>query len=634
MRKCFALLPALLSSLLVLGQKVDKADLLMTTCDLDPDASAYILLKTGETDFNLAGSGFLETRYHFQVKILKDKGVQWANVVIPYYSYERYDEVDDISGETYNLDAGGNIVSSRLEKSGIFSKPLDKYYSEVVFTLPDVKKGSVIEFSYTKISRNFTNIEAWNFQDEIPTRYSQFYLAVPSYFDFTYTVHQTIPVEVKDVNDEARAAKTFTMRNVPGLEDEPYMSARRDYLQRIDFQIAAIRYPGQAEKTFRTSWDKLNEEMLDNDAFGAQLHKNIPHADSLDVQLRALTDSTARMAAVLGYVRRSMTWTHVYAWHSQSVRDAWDKGSGSMGDINLILVDLLREAGLKAYPLLVSTRSHGMVNTADPMLSQFNAVMAYVRVQGHTYILNAADRYTPYRFIPYEVRSSKGFVVDSRASGWVTLVDNETGFKNTVVINGVLDERGHLRATAAVLSYDYSKIARRRRLDDGLDYYKQNFFIRPYNGLSVDSLQVSGQDDDTLPLQQDLHFFMSLQHSGEYWFFTPNLFTGLEKNPFVGERRFSDVDFGYTQSYTVVGSIDIPDGFKLETLPRNIRMITQDTSIVLERVMQADDGRLNYRISVDFKRPVYFAGEYDTFREFYKRLFTTLNEQVILRKKA
>ena len=50
--------------------------------------------------------------------------------------------------------------------------------------------------------------------------------------------------------------------------------------------------------------------------------------------------------------------------------------------------------------------------------------------------------------------------------------------------------------------------------------------------------------------------------------------------------------------------------------------------------MQSGDGQLRYRISVDFKRPVYFADEYDTFKEFYKRLFATLNEQVILRKKS
>lgn len=640
MKKLAALLVALAPLLPVFAQKdppaygeVSKEDLAMTTCDLDPEADAFILVKTGETDFNLTGQGYLETEFRFRIKVLKDRGVERANVVIPYYAESNLQDIEHVSGATYNLDDAGNIVTSKLEKSGIYSKPLNSKFSEIAFTLPDVKKGSIIEYKFTKVSRNFTNIDPWAFQDEIPTRFSRYSLAVPAYFDFTYTIHKRLPVDIAD-DDGLRPAKTFTMRDIPSLKDEPFMSARQDYLQHIDFQISAIQYPGQTARVFRSTWDKLDEEMVQSEVLGAQLHRNIPHTDSLQTALKGLKDSTARMKAVFDYVRRSMDWDHVHAFHSQSVRDAWEKRRGSSGDINLILVNLLRDAGLRAYPLLVSTRSHGAVNLAYPLLAQFNEVMAYVKADGRTYVLNAAERYTPYTLIPYDVRSSEGFVVDAKVSGWVSLVDNQSSFRNTVVLNGDVDARGHLRADVSVLSYDYSKINRRRRLDEGLDRLKETYFVKPYNNLSVDSLHVSDQDNDSLPLEQDMKCFIALQHSGDYWFFTPNLFLGLEKNPFVQERRFSDVDFGYAQSYMIVGTVNIPDGFQLETLPKNIRMITQDTSIILERVMQSGDGQLRYRIAVDFKRPVYFADEYDTFKEFYKRLFATLNEQVILRKKS
>jgi len=37
---------------------------------------------------------------------------------------------------------------------------------------------------------------------------------------------------------------------------------------------------------------------------------------------------------------------------------------------------------------------------------------------------------------------------------------------------------------------------------------------------------------------------------------------------------------------------------------------------------------------VEFKRPVYYTTEYDDFREFYKKLYATLNEQIVIRKKS
>ena len=78
----------------------------------------------------------------------------------------------------------------------------------------------------------------------------------------------------------------------------------------------------------------------------------------------------------------------------------------------------------------------------------------------------------------------------------------------------------------------------------------------------------------------------------------------------------------------------IPDDYQLETLPKNMRLLLPDTSIVLERMMQAEDGRLSFRITLDFKRPVYSVDEYPAVKEFYKRLFAALDEQVVLHKKS
>ena len=60
-----------------------------------------------------------------------------------------------------------------------------------------------------------------------------------------------------------------------------------------------------------------------------------------------------------------------------------------------------------------------------------------------------------------------------------------------------------------------------------------------------------------------------------------NLFQGLEKNPFIADEGLTDIDFGYKQIlYPVVGKIYIPDGYQFDELPKNIRMIMPDTSIV------------------------------------------------------
>jgi hypothetical protein len=63
-------------------------------------------------------------------------------------------------------------------------------------------------------------------------------------------------------------------------------------------------------------------------------------------------------------------------------------------------------------------------------------------------------------------------------------------------------------------------------------------------------------------------------------------------------------------------------------------MITPDTSIVMQRILQAETNAIDFRITLDFTRSVYAASDYGFFHEFYKQLFNKLNEQIVIKKKT
>lgn len=122
--------------------------------------------------------------------------------------------------------------------------------------------------------------------------------------------------------------------------------------------------------------------------------------------------------------------------------------------------------------------------------------------------------------------------------------------------------------------------------------------------------------------------------SGDYFFYSPNFLLELEKNDFISDQRFTDVEFGFTQYYTTVATIRFPQNMELEELPKNIKMIMPDTSIVLQRFMQKNENSVSMRITLEIKRPTYYADEYPDFKEFYSMLFDKLNEQIVFKKKA
>lgn len=628
--------------------KIDKADLLLKECEFDKDAVAYKLIDYGDVRYVSGRDVFkIETKTRVRIKILKDKGLDYANIKIKFYSKLNYENITDISAVTYNLDNSGNVITTKLDKSSIFKKPVDNKISEVAFTMPDVKVGSVIEYKFTDDKESYTQLDDWYFQDDIPTRISMYRILVPSIFKFVNQVMAYQNVEqLKDdvpesmfIPDNARmlsynsVERTYIVRNVRALKEEPYMSAAKDYLQRVVFQLSQIDYGNGDIVNVRSSWPKLTEELLQDEDFGLQLKKNIPHTGALDDSLKLIKNDFKKMVYIYNYVQRNMNWNGAESiYSSDGIKSAWDKKSGSNSEINFILIDLLRDARLTAYPLLVSSRDNGAVNTFYPFLRQFNNTMACVIIGDKTYTLNAADKYNPAYLIPYDVINNDAFIVDTEKGEWINLGDDKDIYQNIVSIFSEITPEGLMKGEATVYSSGYSKNPRVKKWKEDKNSFN-NYFSKAFTGLKIDTLEVHNEDVDTLPLEQKVQFTLPVNQSGEYEYFPLNLFQGLEKNPFIADDRTTDIDFGYKQAYKIIGKIYIPDGYEFEELPKNIKMIMPDTSIVLQRMMQADSNSIDLKITVDFLRPFYAANAYPEFKEFYKKLFATLNEEVVIKKK-
>jgi Domain of Unknown Function with PDB structure (DUF3857)/Transglutaminase-like superfamily len=616
--------------------KVDKSEILMKECEFDKHAEAMILFDIGESVCKINyNSLFAETEHHTRIKILTDKGLERANIHIRYRSAGNLKPITHISAQTYNLDAAGNISIAKVEKALIYDKKINKRYSEIIFTFPEVKAGSVIEYKYTDEA---SLLGDWYFQRTIPVKLSRYITDFSPEIEINSTPYCVLPLDIKKDEKGNSMVNVYTMKDVPALRDEAYISAENDYLQRLETRIIAFDFPGQPRKSMVEPWPKVIKELMDDEDFGMQLKKNIPRTSDLDEMLKKISSPYDKMTTIHNYVRKNMQWNgYDNIWALDGVKSAWKDKKGTSGEINLILVNLLKDAGLNAHPVLVSTRENGRINTTIADYHQFDKVMAYVKIDDNTYTLDATEKYTPSKLIPLDVAASEGLViekVDTYEWGWQVLWNPKYEFRNTVVIQAEIDKDGQMKGDAVVSSADYSRVSRMPGLKEGKDKFTEKYFTSKNQGTKVDSLELENEDVDSLPLIQKIHFTQTISSSGDYKYFSANLFSGLEKNPFVADNRFSDIFFGANQRYNIIGSFTIPEGYTFDELPKNLRMIMPDTGIVFTRLLGANDNILSVRITLEFKKPVYSIDEYPEFKEFYKKLYGLLNEQFVIRKKA
>jgi len=618
---------------------ISPADLKMTECDFDKNAEAVVLFDVGEVKcIEYPYTVYTKINRHVRIKILKDKGLDEANITIPYYSYGKTESVSDLVAQTYNVDASGQLEVIKVDKKSFYDKKLNKKISQKIFTFPAVKRGSIIEYSYEVESSVEGGLKNWYFQRSIPVRLSRYTINFPDDIEVNSVPVCTLPVSREPLKrkDNHIYGYTFTMKNVPALRDEPFITCEDDYMQKVQSEIVALNTPLKRISLTR-SWVSIIRNLLDDEDFGQQLSKNIPRTDSLDQMLKKIDSPYQKMATIFRYVRDRMEWNGMTSiWALDGVKSAWKDKKGTSGEINLILINLLKDAGINASPVLVSTHENGVVDQYRPSYSQFDNVMAYVRINERIYVLDATDKYASPNIIPLSVNFTEGLVIEKIESfqwGWRTLWNKNERFNSSIGLVAEINNDGVMKGLSNIRSTDYSRAERMRILKLGKDKFTEKYFAAGNTGIVVDSVEVENQNMDTLPLIQNVSFSQNLSSSGDYKYFKTNLFTSLEKNPFTADERFSDIFFGANQKFLIVANIKLPEDYIVDELPKNTRMIMPDTSIEFLRIMNVSENRLMMRTTLEFKKPFYAVTDYDYFREFYQKLFNFLDEQIVLKKK-
>ena len=182
----------------------------------DSAAAAVVLYDGGTTRFHLNGSKLqLESERTTRIKILKKAGYEFATVEVPLYHQGISEEkLTGLKGFTYN-EVGGKLEKVRLETTSMFTEERTKNTRVRKFTLPNVREGAVIEYSYSVTSDFLFNFQDWTFQREIPTRWSEFRAIIPEYFDYKMLMQGYEPMAVQTRSD---VTEQYTLHTAGGFD--------------------------------------------------------------------------------------------------------------------------------------------------------------------------------------------------------------------------------------------------------------------------------------------------------------------------------------------------------------------------------------------------------------------------------
>ena len=483
--------------------------------------------------------------------------------------------------------------------------------------------------------KNYGGLDYWDFQDESPVVISKYKLDILPGTEFAYRINKRRDLDVVVNNDPTHGSVYFEMKNIPGLREEAYMDARKDYLQKVIFQLSGYKSHDADKNEFMSSWEAVNTELLKYDEFGEQLKKNV-RIDELTSMLSSLNTAAEKMNVVYNYVRRNMTWNRIYSkFSNDGIKAAWKKKTGTSGDINLLLVNLLKDAGLEAYPVLVSERFHGKVNTDYPFIDQFNSVFACVKINSRNYFLDATDPYTPSHITPYDILNTTGFIVKKQSGELINISNDSLQYKEVVSNMMEVKEDGTVNGNIVVQSEDYARIEKLETNAKEKENLKNSYFYNEGFPMDITSFKLKNRDKDSLPLEQEFEFSSQLISSGEYKYIPLNFLPGFKKNPFISDNRFSNINFGYSRNIILSTFIQLPASMVPDNLPGSVKMITPDNNFSFRRYLVYDSNHhtVTCTLNLVIKTSLVDADDYATLKEIYKKIYAYLKEPVLLKKK-
>ena len=650
--------------------KVKPEDFEVKSPLIDSSTNAVVVAEVGKSNF-IANTTELTFSLVFKVKkrikILQKNGFDAATISIPLYVYNNKSEsLEDLDASTYNLE-GGKVVETKVARSAVFT---EKYSKNVVlkkFTFPALKEGSIIEYSYEVKSDFYFNLQSWTFQGAYPVLWSQYEAAIPEFYKYvtlsqgyhpffinkvnsslsSFSFTERVEREVNSRNQTTSSGfnsfkidgeieyHTWVMKDVPALKEEPFTTTINNSIAKMEFQLNQVVFPQSIPRNYLDSWEKVATGLMEDEDFGAHITR--PN-NWLDNDVEAIVKNSAtemeKAEKIYAYVRDHFSWNESHGMYiSKGLKDVFKNKSGSAADINMLLIAMLRTQKIEANPIILSTRSHGFTHEFYPLLNRYNYVIAKIVIDNKEILLDAAASQLDFGKLPAKVYNGQAREIKPNIASPVYLVADslrEAG-STTVYISNM--EKGSVEGT---FTHNYglyeSQRLRNKMTKSAPEEIKKSLQQEYPEEIAIDNVHYDSLKLLKEPVALKYDLILKSFKEEDIVYFNPMLAEGLKSNPFKAAQRYYPVEMPYTFDDIYSFTMEIPKGYKVDEIPKSVRMNFNEDEGMFEYLISADKQYIQMRVRLVMKRATYVNEDYQYLRDFYTYIVNKEAEQIVFKK--
>lgn len=627
----------------IFGQ-LSQEEIDMKTCSFDTTANALVLFDIGKTKFVQEYGTFniLFTR-HKRIKILTEQGFGNGEIAMTFYidGEGNAEKVKLIEACTYTI-ANGKIQKRQLDPKTIYTEQINKWWKQKKFVFPNLKAGAILEYKYTHETPFIYNLTDWEFQSSIPTLYSEFQLRMTPFYEYVRlsqgidslsyekTAHSKEYYSFEGV-EYKESVITSVMKNVDGFKDQSYITSKNDYIKKFDYQLAKVHNLDGSSRKVIPTWAKLNRELLKSDEFGWYI-KGCRRFAKKALERIDTTNQTKfeKIETLVKFVKESFYWNGYYSkFASQTAKGFYATKSGNVAEINLFLLALLREAGINADPMILSTRDHGKVSLLYPITKRFNYVLVFVNEEELSFITDATSPLTDFLTVPTRCINDYGLIVNKNKEGeWSKIQYNSPSVNIKSIVVRIIPEQKISEVSLAVKTTFFEAYKYRSTYkNDTLEIQKK--FQENFD--EIESLKTKNYTEPELPYYISLKAKKELSWINNYILINPFLGLAPNENMLKQDKRDYPVDMLYPKHFQYNVNLFFPKGYEVEKIPEPYKIDDDLVAIAFKAILDKQYGRIKVVGEYKFKKAIYSPEDYTLLKSHIDSIVDKFNPELILK---
>ena len=616
-------------------------DFALNSYPQDPEAAGVVIFEKGKYYFGLVDNYVrLIKEVHVKMKVFNASKFEQATVEIPFYNEKNNnDNVKKITAITHN-----GTVKTYVKDSDIFETDDNPYWSLKKFAFPNVKDGSILEYTYRIETGHLSNFGGWRFQGPIPTIYSEFHTELPGNFKYNRTLYGNLPLYINeavktsacfaiegfDVQADCEIA-TYAMQNVPAYKEEKHTLSSENYLAGMMYELIEYVDFERSNHRFTNTWKDVDDYYRYDNDLGRQLKYSSFFKETIPASVFSKDNDLEKAKAIYYYIQDHMNWNGKYRiLRDVRVKEAFEKGSGNSSEINLALINAFEAAGMDAKIILISTRDFTPPTMQYPVMSPFIYAFVFLEIGNEKYFLDATDKHTPFGVLPFRNLSGQGRVLDfKKGSYWEPIIASPKNM-HYVNVQLVADEDGLFSGKVSEISTGYVSVIKRKVYND---FRKDEVFKKKQSRnefLNLSNFNIENEKDLEQPYKESYDISLHEQAVGNKLFLYPFVMQPyFTENPFIEVKRENPIDFGFPVMNNYLVSVDVGEEYEIVKVPANKILKLPENDGELSVVYDVNGSKVNVRLSVKLNNPSFAKEAYVSLQEFFGELIKIQSEEPI-----